>query len=153
MTRSSTYWLNALLWCAGMFFATVRGWTVTTAYLARHPSEWQHVALMWGGLAALILWALYNQKRTRARQLDQLNAMRPDQMTLTNDGVKCDGPNGATALVPWRNFKSWREGRRIMLVERSEGKRFVMLPVSQLSEIERMPIRQFLQGHISVPGR
>jgi hypothetical protein len=149
MTRSRAYWLNLLLWLAAMLFATLRGWTATTAYLARRPSDWQVVAILWGAMASVILFALYNQKRTRARQLAQLNATRPDQMTFTNDGVKCEGPNGATALVPWRNFKGWREGQRVVLVERSEGNRFVMLPVAKLSDVERLPIRQFLQSHIA----
>ena|ERR1700689_4449935 len=152
ITRSGTYWLNFSLWLAAMVYATVRGWTATTAYLARRPSDWHLVALIWGAMAGVILYALYNQKQTRTRQLSQLNATRPDQMTFTNDGMKFDGPNGATALVPWRNFKGWREGQRVVLVEQSDGNRFVMLPVAKLSDIERLPIRQFLRSHIASAG-
>jgi hypothetical protein len=35
-----------------------------------------------------------------------------------------------------------------MLIDQCEGNRAVMLSVAQLSEIERLPIRQFLQSHI-----
>lgn len=148
MTRAKTYWLTMSLWGAAMVYMTVRGWTVTANILARAPSEWQMATAVWGGTAAVILYALYNQSRTRSRQLVQMNATRPDEMELTNEGLKCDGPNGATAMVPWRNFKGWKEGRQVMLVERTEGNRFFILPVAQLSEMERMTIRQFLQSHI-----
>jgi hypothetical protein len=153
MTRSSAYWLNAVLYVIGLSFVTARAWKVTFAVLARTPSDWQFAAIIWAAMAGLILWALYNQRQTRAKQLTQLNATRPDQTTFTNDGMKFDGPNGATALVPWGNFKGWREGRRVMLVERNEGNRFVMLPVAKLSDVERLPIRQFLQSHIATASR
>jgi hypothetical protein len=149
ISRAKTYWLVMSLWGVGMIFMTARGWAITANVLARTPSEWQMVAAVWGSVAAVILWALYNQSRTRSRQLAQMNAARPDQMDLTNDGLKCDGPNGATALIPWRNFKGWKEGRRVILVERAEGNRFFVLPVAQLTEMERITIRQFLQSHIS----
>ncbi|HXP81774.1 MAG TPA: YcxB family protein [Verrucomicrobiae bacterium] len=153
MTRSKTYWLNLLLYGAGLIVLALRAWRLSLGFLARTPPDWQAVAMIWAVAAGIILWTVYMVRRGRTRQLTQLNATRPDLMSLTNDGMKFDGPNGATALVPWRNFKGWREGRRIVLVERSEGNRFVMLPVSKLSEIERLPIRQFLQSHIPSVGR
>jgi hypothetical protein len=121
--------------------------------LARTPPDWKPVVIIWLAKPGINLWVLYMRKRALAQQLALLNATRPDLMDLTNDGVKCDGPNGATALVPWRNFKGWQEGRRVVLVERNEGNRFVMLPVAQMSEIERLPIRQFLQSHIPQVGQ
>ena len=152
MTRARTYWLTLLLWGAAMISATVKGWTVTLSVLSRTPSEWRTAAALWRAAAALILWAVYNQSRIRSRQLVQMNATRPDQMNLTSDGIKCDGPNGATALVPWRTFKGWKEGRRVILVHRGEGIGFVILPIEQLFETERQTIRQFLQSHI-LPAR
>jgi hypothetical protein len=149
MTRSRTYWLNMLLWGAGMILFTRRGWIVTAKVLDRTPSAWPTATALWGAAAAVILWALYNQHRIRSRRLAELNAARPDQMSLTTDGLKCDGPKGAIALIPWKHFKGWNEGPRVILVERTEGNRFVILPVAQLSEIERTPIRQFLQSHIA----
>jgi len=121
---------------------------MTSALLAQTPPNWKFVAILWGAPAAIIVLALFERKRNRARQLAQMNAIRPDVMTFTNDGLKCDGPNGATALVPWSGLKGWREGQRVLIVERTEGNRFVMLPVAQMSENDRQPIRQFLQSHI-----
>ena len=36
-----------------------------------------------------------------------------------------------------------------MVVEGYKGRGYVILPVAQFSEIERLPIRQFLQSHIA----
>jgi len=152
MTRAKTYWLFMSFWGVIMVFMTLRAWNITTKVLARTPSAWQMAMVVWGATAAIILYAYYNQGRVRSRQLMQMNATRPDEMELVNEGLKCDGPNGATALIPWRNFKGWREGRQVMLVERAEGNRFFILPVAQLSELERTSIRQFLQSHISPVG-
>jgi hypothetical protein len=85
-----------------------------------------------------------------AREFSQLNATLPDHLNLTTDGVKIDGPNGASAFLPWRTFKGWREGRRVVLIDLSQGNSVVILPVAQLSEIERLSIRQYLQSHIPV---
>ena len=35
-----------------------------------------------------------------------------------------------------------------MVLDQYDGKQIVMLPVSDLSEVERQTIRQFLQSHI-----
>jgi len=61
-----------------------------------------------------------------------------------------------TALQPFcrgRNFKGWREGQRVVLVDQVAGNRAVMLAVAQLPEVERLPIRQFLQSHIPPMSR
>jgi hypothetical protein len=41
------------------------------------------------------------------------NARRPE-INLTTEGIKLDGPDGATAFLPWHNFKGWREGRQVV---------------------------------------
>jgi hypothetical protein len=85
--------------------------------------------------------------------LAKLNATLPDQINFTNDGVKLNGHDGASAFLPWRHFKGWREGKRVILVEAVEGTGVVILPVAQYSEIERQPIRQFLQSSIPSSSR
>ena len=117
--------------------------------LGQTKPSWRAVAIIWAVDAALGLWAVYSTRRARGRQLTQLNATLPGRVSLTNDGVKWDGPDGATGFLPWRNFKGWREGRRVLLVDQCQGNRAVMLPVVQLSEIERLPIRQFSQTHMA----
>lgn len=149
MTRSKTYWPKLLLTnLYGAALLLILMWATIAGFLRPDRPNWRAIAAIWVLVVGLVLWVGYRTRRARARELKQLNATLADQIGLTNDGVKFDGPNGATAFQPWRNFKGWREGRRVVLVDLREGSRFVMLPVAQLSEIERQSVRQFLQSHI-----
>jgi len=149
MIVSKMYWPRLLLanWY-GLALILALIWATISGLLGQTKPNWRAVAMIWVVVAGIVLWVVYRAKRSQARELTELNATLPDQVILTNDGVKCDGPNGATGFLPWRTFKGWREGRRVVLLDQCQGNRFVMLPVSQLSEIERQPIRQFLQSHI-----
>ena len=151
MARSNMYWpkLLAANWY-GLALLLAVIWATILGLLGRTKPNWTEVALIWAVVAAIVGWAVYSTKRARARELTQLNATLPDHISLTTDGIKLDGPNGATGFLPWRTFKGWREGLRIVLVDKSEGNRFVMLPVAQLSEIERQSIRHFLQSHVYI---
>jgi len=149
MTRTKMYWVRLV---AGNWYGTalllIVVWGTIAGLLGQINPNWRAIGMIWAVLVALFLWATYRTKRAWARQLTQLNATLPDQVIFTNDGVKLDGPNGATGFLPWRNFKGWREGQRVVLIDQCEGNRAVMLPLAQLSEIERLPIRQFLHSHI-----
>jgi Na+/melibiose symporter-like transporter len=150
MTRSRMYWLKLLAanWYGTLLILVVT-WVTISGLLGQTKPNWQAIAIIWAVVAAIILLAVYRTKRAHARELTQLNSSLPDQISLTKEGVKLDGPNGATGFLPWRNFKGWREGRQVVLVDQGQNNRFVILPVSRLSEIERQTIRQFLQSHIS----
>jgi hypothetical protein len=149
LTLSKMYWPKLLLanWYGIALLLTVV-WATIAGSLGKIKPNWNAVAVIWAVVVGIVLWAIYSTKRARARELTQLNATLADNITLTNDGVKWEGPNGATGFLPWRNFKGWRERGRVVLIDQCEGNRFVMLPISQLSEIERLPVRQFLQSHI-----
>jgi len=149
MARSKTYWLKLLLtnWY-GAALLLILLWATIAGFFRPDKPNWWAIAAIWAVVVGLVLWAVYKTRRARTRELTQLNATLADHISLTNDGVGLDGPNGATSFFPWRTFKGWREGRRVVLVDLREGNRFVMLPVAQLSEIERQPIRQFLQSRI-----
>jgi len=152
MTLSKMYWPKLLLanWY-GTALILMLVWATIAGLLGQINPNWRALAVIWGVVGAIVLWAVYRTKRAQARELTQLNATLADNISLTNDGVKWDGPNGATGFLPWRNFKGWRERGRVVLVDQCEGNRFVILPIAQLSEIERLPVRQFLQSHIP-PG-
>jgi hypothetical protein len=117
--------------------------------IRRPTPEWGMVAAFVGVYFVGMVYSSYSRRRTFAQRLAKANAMRPDRIMLTDDGVQSEGPNGATSLVPWRSFRSWREGNRVILLEKSEGKHFLVLPIGQLSQMDRHSTRQFLQSHIS----
>jgi hypothetical protein len=149
LTRSRTYWPKLFLanWYGIALLLTV-AWATIAGFLGKTKPNWNAVAVIWAVVVGIVLWVIYSTKRAQTRELTQLNATLADRITLTNDGVKWEGANGSTGFHPWRNFKGWRERGRVVLIDQCEGNSFIMLPVSQLSEIERIPVRQFLQSHI-----
>ena len=104
-------------------------------------------------VVGLIVWIFYRLKQTRARTLTRLDAALPDQVILTNDGVKSNGPDGATSFLPWNAFKGSREGQRVILLDRGKGITPVALPIGRLSENERRSLRDFLRSRISSMSR
>ena len=149
MTRSKMYWVKLLFGnLRGFLLLAILVWAAISGLLGRTKPDWRAVGVIWLVIASIVLFAIYRTKRDRQQELTQLNATLPDQLELTSDGIRWNGPNGSTGFLPWTAFKGWREGRRVVLVDQTQGNRFLMLPVGQLSEIQREPIRQFLRSHI-----
>lgn len=119
----------------------------SVGYIRR--SNWTMVETLVVVYSVCLLYALYSRRQAFSQRLAKMNAMRPDRVTLTSDGVQGEGPNGAASFLPWKSFKSWREGKRVILLERTEGKQIHILPVGQLSEMDRISVRQLLQSHIT----
>ena len=149
LIRSRFYWLKLIAanwYGAALFLAVV--WATVSGLLGQTKPNWSAVMIIWIIIVAILSWSISRTKRMRMRELKEINAAPPDQVNLTSDGVKWNGPTGGTGFLPWRNFKGWREGRRVLLIEQREGSSAIILLVAHLSEIERQPIRQFLQFHI-----
>jgi len=104
-------------------------WATVSALLGQTKPNWSAVVIIWIIIVAILSWSISRTKRLRMRELKEINATLPDQVSLTSDDVKYDGPNGETGFLPWRSFEHWREGRRIILIEKREGKGIVILPV------------------------
>ena len=152
MTLSKMHWFKLLLanwYRAGIILAI--SWATIAGLLGQERPNWRAVSVIWMVIAGVVGWSVYDTKRKQVRELTKLNATLADHIILTNDGLKWSGPNGASGFLPWRNFKGWREGQRVMLVDQCEGNRFVILPFGELSEIQREPVRQFLRLHIAPP--
>jgi hypothetical protein len=151
LTLPKMYWPKLLLanWYGFGLIAAIT-WATISGFLGQTKPSWRAMGVIWLVIAGIVLWSVFRTKQERARDLAKLNATLPDRVNFTNDGVKLNGPDGASAFLPWTHFKRWREGKRVMLVEMVEGNRIVILPVAQYSEVERQPIREFLQS--SVPS-
>jgi YcxB-like protein len=153
LTRRKSVWLRPLiglrtLYGVGLLVAI--GWATVEGLLGRTKPNWQAVSIIWLVIAALFVWSVYSAKQGRAKMLTQLNSVLADQVILANDGVKMDGPNGATRFLPWTNFKGWREGSRTILLDQTQANQFVILPVARLSELECQRLRGLLQSQIPV---
>lgn len=154
MTVSKMYWPRLLLtnWY-GLALILALIWATISGVLDATNRNWRFITIAWAAVGGIVVWVVYSTKGTMASEFSQLNATLPDYLNLTADGVKIDGPNGASAFLPWRTFKGWREGRTVVLIDLSQGKNVVILPVAQLSESERLSIRQLLESHIPGVGR
>ena len=147
--RTKMYWprvilryLYALLVLVAMLWATIEG------ILGQMQPNWRVVGIVWVVIAALIIWSVYRSKRSRENRLAQLNSTLPERITLAPDGVKLNGPGGAAGFIPWEHFKLWREDRRVILIDEAQSNRAVLLPAAQLSEADRISLRQFLNAHL-----
>jgi hypothetical protein len=149
VARSKMYWPKLFL--ANWYGVTLLGillWaTFAGLFGAIHPN-WSAIGGMWVVFLSLFAWAFYSTKRKTSKELLQLNATQPDWINLAEDGAKLSGPNGAAGFWPWNNFKAWREGKRVMLLDMPSGA-FVILSIGDLSDGERESIRQFLRSHVA----
>lgn len=147
MIRSRMYCSKLLVanWYVIVLLCTLFCVTFEALSGAIRPN-WGGIGLMWLVILAIVPIAFYRTKRARAKELSQLQAMLPEWISLGDDGVKVIGLNGASSSVPWINFKTLREGQRVMLLDMHAGG-FVMLPVAGLPEQQRESIRQLFRSH------
>lgn len=153
LARPKNYWLKFVLanWYATALVLLVAYATIV-AIIGQTRPNWNALGLVWLVLGGLIWWSSLRVKRKRTRHLKQLNASLPDQISLTKDGVNLSGPNGATGFFPWSNFKGWREGQRVILLDHAQGSQAVILPVAGMSENERQSVRDLMRSHVPVRG-
>ena len=149
MSRTKMYWVRLVLanWYGVAFLAVFFVATIAGALRQADPN-WGVLGFVWAIVAAIVLWSYYRAKNASTRQLDELNRNLPDRLNLTTEGVKLDGPNGESGFIPWKNFKGWREGKRTILLDKTEDNRVFILPVPSLTDVEREPIRQLLRSQM-----
>jgi hypothetical protein len=148
LVRTKLYWPKLILanWYGVLLLGAVI-WATVEGIVGNTRPNWTAIAVIWGVILAIAAWSFYRAKRSLAMEFQNLSAGLPDWLTLDDNGVKSDGPNGATAFRPWQNFKGWREGRRVILLDLETGA-FLILLIDERSEAERESIRQFLVLHI-----
>jgi hypothetical protein len=107
----------------------------------------------WWALAALWLFALgcgallvYVYKSGNARVAARLKL--PDRIDLNDDGIKMSRADGASTFHPWANVTDWREGRRVVVLMQSTTDILTILPVGDLSDAARQPLRDLLKTHV-----
>lgn len=153
MVRPGMYWPKLLLknWYGILLFCALTWATVAGLIGTIHPN-WRGVGTIWLVIVAGVAWSFYSTRKSEAKRFAQMNARLPITLILENGGVKLEFPVGATAFHPWPSFAGWREGKRVIVLQK-ENKTSLMLPVSALPEIERQSLRQFLRGSIPPQSR
>src|SRR5690349_19837783 len=111
LSRAKRHWLKAVAvnWYGILLLCAVAWSTAAGLTGATHPN-WIGVAVLCAVLIGIIGLAFYRRKAVIGRQFSRVSAAVPDWITLLKDGVKLDGPGGATSFLPWSNFQGCREG-------------------------------------------
>ena len=149
IVRSKSYWAKLALrnWYGiGLLVAVT--WATIAGLLGQTKPNWPALGIVWTVIAAIFGWSFYQARHGQTRALEKFNAASADHISLANDGIKMDGPNGATRFLPWINFQGWREGSRTVLLDQIQENHFVILPIGQLSEIERQQLRGLLRSQV-----
>jgi hypothetical protein len=148
MLRSKMYWpkLLAKNWYGVLLLGAVLWATVAAATGATHPN-WDGIALIWLVIAGIVAWAFYSSRKSIQKESARLNGTLPDTVIFDQNGIRLELPAGAKAYHPWQSFDHWREGERVILLDKQDGT-FIMLSVAEIPAPERESVRQFLRGSI-----
>ena len=115
------------------------------------PANWMVIWILWLFTLGLAWLMVYSYKSAKARGVAKLKL--PDRIDLSDDGIKMSKADGASTFRPWANVKSWREGRRVIVLMQSKTDVLTILPVADLSDAARQPIRDLLKAHVvASPG-
>jgi hypothetical protein len=152
MVRSKMYWPKLLLANAfGILVFIGITWATVAAALGEGHPNWTGLALIWLVITAIFVWAFWSARKSTYKEQEQLNSRLPDWIVFQSDGVKTLGPGGATSFHPWSSFKSWRQGKRVILLETRVDSIF-MLPFARLPEDEQESLRHYLHANIAGSG-
>ncbi len=93
-------------------------------------------------------FSYFRYRKGTREAVESLDASLPDALTLSAEGVRMDGPNGAQGFQPWLNYTGWREGEHVVLLRRKEKGLYNVLPVSGMGTAEREGLRGLLSGFL-----
>jgi hypothetical protein len=116
---------------------------------ARHRHIPESVIVTRIVLLVLLLGFFYFRYRKGSRQaVANLDASLPDTLSLSAEGVRLNGPNGAQGFQPWVSYKGYREGKHVVVMDRMEKGLYNVLPISGLQEGDRQNLHGLLQNYL-----
>jgi hypothetical protein len=96
----------------------------------------------------LLVWAIFNARRSHATVLGQHNAGSPDYFIVDEKGVHSENSNGATTSQPWPVFKYWSQGSSVSLIFLAQGKFVQILPTGDLSPVQQEALKGSLTSFL-----
>jgi len=149
LTRSKWYWAKFLLknWY-GIALISIVLWATVAGLIGSANPNWKGLGVAWVVISVIVIGSLYRTRNANAHNLAMLNANFPDSITIASDGLRFDGPNGATGFQTWKTFSRWREGQRVIVLYRSVGGGFFILPLTGISDVERRSLLGMLASNI-----
>ncbi len=149
LTRPKGYRWRAVLNNVRLVIYAAIAVAVLWASLVQHARIPPQV--LWTRVAILLLLGGFSFYRARKGSRDAVAALDmslPDTLTLSSEGVRHQGPNGAEGFQPWSAYVDFREGGSVMLLRRREKGLFSVLPISALSSPEREALRSLLRSSL-----
>ena len=95
-------------------------------------------------------YSLFRYRKGSRDAVAALDASLPDALTLSAEGVRLQGPNGAEGFQPWISYIGFREGDHVVLLQRKEKGLYNVLPVSGLEPAARGALLGLLSGHLPI---
>ena len=150
LARSRRHWLCFLAahWYGIGLVTALAAATFAASFDSRERTNWLAITLVWGVVAAISAWSWFSAKRAQARDWVGLNESLPDTIDVGPTGVVLRGPGDESCAMPWSSFVGWREGSRVVALERRTGPSSVVLPVCSLLEADRERLRSILRLHL-----
>lgn len=97
----------------------------------------------------IIIGVFYYRYRRGTRQaVANLDATLPDTLSLSTEGVRLNGPNGAQGFQPWASYTGFREGQHVVLLDRKEKGLYNVIAISALDPGQRQQLVGLLQSHL-----
>ena len=147
LVRPKMYWPKLLFKnLYGILLLTAILWATVAAIFKNTHANWSAFAIVWSVIVAIFAWSFYSAKNSARKEFSQLSAALPDNVLLEEGGVRTDGPNGAMSFRPWQNFKAWRTGKRVMLLD-LQSEAFIILPLE--SDAQAQLIQNFVASHLN----
>jgi hypothetical protein len=148
LIRPKRYWLR-LVWetwhGAALMLAIL--WATVAGFLGQTHPNWTAGAVIWAVIAGIISWTAYSVRRERTQLLTELRSAMPERFTLASGGIRWTGLDGRDVVVPWSDVTAWRESGRVVVLERA-GRPAAILPVGDLTELERQRVRDLIRSQI-----
>jgi hypothetical protein len=133
----------------GLFLVCFIGWFLADRLLHRDFKHWMSIGGIWAAVILVAVLALRQEIKYTKRAPLQIDLATADWITVLPDGLKVDDPDGETTFNLWIGFRSWREGSRVILLERVIGPGVVTIPLSGMSDVEKENLRGMLSARIN----
>lgn len=118
----------------------------------------QHISpqILWTRVLILVIIggaSFYRYRKGSREAVAKLDASLPDSLTLSAEGVRLEGPNGAQGFQPWVSYSGFREGEHVVLLQRKDLGLYNVLPVSALTQTDRGALRGLLTSYLPPVGK
>jgi hypothetical protein len=116
-----------------------------TSLVDGHAIDLRRIALF-GGLLILLVVLLLVSLNSTAAKTAKILTKSGNNLTIDNQGLTDEAPNGTRTSIPWTAITRSREGKLVYTI--GDGKTFRTISKSALSEVQSGELRSLLLSQI-----